>query len=416
MSAEKRKDIEYNASTLIEKLTFWCRQQPVGCTRTSNKCFNLRSCHESTPCLSFSLAATENIFTDLVSECGADNNKKMPKEKTIKNFVADYRKGTRPAILTNKLKVLLEYLIEYEENPCKDNQKFNKYKSNLEILYKEWKISEALEEVEAAIYDYPYHPVIIRWWALLHNRKMKWHKLREVLKKKRKHINPDVVVESNLGLFESYLNELTPKIYEPNIFQELQLAKNEYLEPINSIKEDGQYYYFKGRYLEEEWLIYTNETKLINTNILREALMNINKSIEIYEDSRSDKEKKNESSVPYWLYCHRCILFKLLSDNDFHIPLVEYKNIIDKRFEDEFEKRPVQIYMITYFLLKESDKDELERFLLELDEKVNSANKKTNTVLENFTFHHVDLLFHDKPIRAEYLKVLNEWANKNQKS
>jgi hypothetical protein len=75
----------------------------------------------------------------------------------------------------------------------------------------------------------------------------------------------------------------------------------------------------------------------------------------------------------------------------------------------------MQVYAVTFYLL--SDKQtELISFLDHLDERVRLAQNVFATAgediseVDNFTYHHADLLFVDEPEkRQQYYSILNNW-------
>lgn len=394
-------------------LSFWCATNPKQCKRD---CYNIRSCKEDKRCEPRRATGTRDLY-DLLVKNTPENHKPVPSSENIGKFFGGIDRNK----ITPQFRNLYNYLREYKSNPCKDNNKLNSYISNFDSLYQQWKLREALSEIKNGIIDFPFHPEIIRRWALIHNRLKRWTQLREKLKAKISRNDPEVKLECYLGVFESFLNEYTV-IPNPNTFKNLEKAKEDYLDEIPDIEEDnGQYHYFLARFLEEQWVNSSSKTQDVISPILRDALDSINMSISKYEDDQnlsSDRKKYSGEDIPYWLYAHKCILLRLLRHKEYKNQIDRYGKIMEEKLKTGLEQKTVQIYSVTYYLLRDSVV-ELKNFFKRLDQRIRKsyADKgekyiEPRSVVDNFTFHHVDLIFYNNENKRQaYIKILNDWFN-----
>lgn len=413
MEADNQEISAFNAE-LRELLIFWCTMNPKQCRR---ECYNIRSCKENTRCEPLQATGTRTLYDSLVRNM-PQNHKPVPSSDYIGKFFG----GVDRNKITLPFKNLYDYLKEYKSNPCKDNDKLNDYISKFDSYYKKWNLPKAMSEIKKGIIDFPFHPEIIRRWALIHNRLKRWGILRTELTKKLERNESSVSLECYLGIFESHLNEYTEKIHNPGSFKNLEKAREENLDKIPDIEEDnGQYHYFLARFLEEQWINSSPKTQTVISPILRDALDSINMSISKYEDDQNlSSERKMYSGVdiPYWLYAHKCILLKLLRHREHKTQIDHYGKIMEEKLITGLEQKTVQIYSVTYYLLRDS-LVELKNFFKLLNEKIKQTYTdkgekyiEPRSIVDNFTFHHVDLIFYDNENKRQaYIKILNDWFN-----
>lgn len=298
--------------------------------------------------------------------------------------------------------------IENKEKSSEDEILLEDYLNKLNVAYQNFDLELGIEIAKEAISIFPFQIDITRWWILFHNRKTEWHKVRTNFKKRLKeNINSDLKAEISLGIFESYLNEYMKNKHLPKSFNALIKQKGKYLDLIDNKELNGKYHYFMTRFYEVEWLNTPREKKQSNTSLYN-ALVSINKSIDLYTKDRSGYQKNYTN--PWWLYAHKAIIYKLWGHRSSKEAIEQFgEGIMNELFEKNgLKKKSLQVYAITYFLLL-GDSEKLSSFLLKLKE--NGITKNINE-LDNYTFHHIDLLFHkeeDSELRKKMTSVITEW-------
>ena len=155
-----------------------------------------------------------------------------------------------------------------------------------------------------------------------------------------------------------------------------------------------------------------------------------NESNDLNDVGQSDYSRSH--LVPWWLYCHKALIYKIWSHKQFYTAMEKFKTAILKEFENNTLKISVQIYTITYYLLL----DDLKAFkdgLIDIDRKIkvkhssppingeaksefiNEEAKITivENELNNISFHHIDLVFFDNvEKRKKHCKMIQEWLQK----
>jgi len=291
--------------------------------------------------------------------------------------------------------------------------------AKLKELYNNFDLQNGCEYANLVLKAFPFNLDIVRWWTLFHNRCMEWTALRKVLDATiQKTKDEALIAECQLGIFESYLNEFTRERHEPDssYFRRLKDAKEQILETIPKKSLNGKYFYFKARYYEEEWWVSSLETKRVG-HYLAYAYEAINRSIELYETAASGYP--SSYSTPWWLYCHKCILLKLLDNPNFPVILEEYRKMILEEVEKTPIKASVQMYAASYFVLLGSA-SRLKNFFEDLDQKIEVYSNvngikpyREANVLDNFTFHHIELIFYnDMELKNEFFNNVSSWFKK----
>lgn len=301
-----------------------------------------------------------------------------------------------------------------------NDSELKKYINDLNEYYDTYQLQQGCNLSEKAIAKYPFQIDIIRLWVLFHNRIMEWGLVRETLNNIIKQENSEEIkAECYLGIFESFLNEFTKDRHKTDSFEQLKKAKEKYLDRVHGKETNGKYHYFVSRYFEEDWWILPISEKQSSSS-LSHAVNLINKSISLYNTAPSGYQASH--TLPWWLYCHKAILFKLWEHPKCEQNIKEYGEIILQKVKSSPLKKSVQMYAVTYYLLID-DYKALQSFLNKLDTIIKERlNEKSLpeihpiSEVDNFTFHHIELIFYkdeDKEKRSKYYSLLNSWFQKN---
>jgi len=404
------KATEVEMASFERRLKFWCSHHPLNCY---NNCENISMCQNSPVCNSLIANFSQATYTKLSEQIDDE-----PTAKTIKGYYSNWKANEVKFKKTTPVVKLLNYLSEFEKNPYKSDSRLNNYLSELKNLYKTHQLSKGCILAEHVIKIYPFHNEVVTQWALFHNRTMNWAKVQSILLKKAESLTDKIDVQTVcfLAIFESHLNEFTKHRYETGSFNKLRIAKETFLDTIHEKENNGKYHYFLARYIEEEWWVSTLNTKLTSVPDLKKGIDHINTSINKFKETSNINSNSNYSAGdPWWLYCHRCILLKLINHSTFESNCEEYGKMIKKELEadENILQKSIQIYNVTYYLLRDS-REELIDFLTDLEIRVKNINhiKSEDDISEvdNFTYHHVDLIFYDNELKiTEYFEILNSW-------
>jgi hypothetical protein len=263
---------------------------------------------------------------------------------------------------------------------------------------------------------------IVRWWALFHNRKMEWIPVRTTLTEISANTKDDKVkAECLLGIFESYLNEFIRIRHQKSAeFEKLKEAKGNYLDIIPDKEAIGKYYYFLARYFEAEWWVIPQYSgKIASMNILNSAVKLIYKALSLYP-KKTDSGYSAAHPVPWWLYCHKAMLYKIMEHHKFEESSAEFFEVMKMEVEkkDNTLKKSIHIYAATYFLMKEDD-IALNTFLKELIirvtkriEELGLSENYEDSEVESYSYHHIDMIFwreRDEDIRNKYFSIMNKF-------
>jgi hypothetical protein len=291
---------------------------------------------------------------------------------------------------------------------------------SLRNYYKNYQLTAGCTLAAELIEQFPNDSAIVRWWALFYNRLADWSTVRKrLLGLLNSQPFPDLHNVCNLAIFESYLNSFGQQKSQQS-FDELSAARQNYLENVLNKETNGQYYYFLARYFEEEWWMDTKEKNVSDTTILYKAVKCIDWSIELYESSISGYQSMEK--VPWWLFCHRCLLLKLIDHPSFEKNLTDYRKMILElmKLPHNIQMKSMQTYAVAYYLLMGS-MDLLLTFFDDLKHKVSRRKQKLKlkqpideiSIVDNFTYHHVDMIYHaDEDRREVYYKILDNWFKK----
>jgi len=326
------------------QLSFWLSHQPLNCP-LQNPCDILHKCQSSKKCVSKLPNSTVSTYHSLSEKLLG-----QPSAQSITKYFSDWKSEDEKKHLKKTLVVvrLLEFLHDFEQNPSESDPYFTKFNAKLKNLYDKFWLQEGCALSIEAIKVYPFQVDIIRWWTLFHNRKMEWIMVREQLKQKINQTdneeNEEIRAECYLGIFESFLNEFTKdrhnKQITPSPFNKLKTAKDQYLDKVPKKEDNGKFHYFLARYYEEEWWVQPENEKSSTQTLLDYAITAINKSIELYElYDLSASGYQTSYKIPWWLYCHKAMLFKLWGHDDSLNIIEEYKSVILKEAEEEKEKK-----------------------------------------------------------------------------
>lgn len=394
---------------LIALLEFWCRFFPKKCSDGSCKYrFQCKNKHKQCE------GRKPNQTPDTYQEIYDDTKISLT---TIKSYHKKiYGLHPKPVSYTTRFETFVNYLIDFRKKPPYNKDLIlQKYLDLLQELYDVFDLAKGCEESAKAFDVYTYHPRIVKYWALFKNRNKDWDIVREVLKPMAQDINNDDEIREvcYLAIFESHLNEWTQRRHDEGI-QYLINVRNNYLIRVPNKEAVGQYHYFYARYLEEIWWKSSSDTKR-SGNHLTDALNSIRKSLDLYDGTAAD------GKIPWWLRCHEVILLKLLEPHpDFKSRLEEYNKMIVEAALSLPKKKSIQMYAVTNFLLHDD-----EHKLLEFFDKLNaqtetlygSSNniKEEESEVDNFSYHHAELIFFDQPDKLDrYLKLLQDWFKRKQ--
>lgn len=297
------------------------------------------------------------------------------------------------------------------------------YLTTLKYLYNiTYQIKEGCKVSEEALVLFPEQVDIVRWWALFHNRKMEWMSVRTTLNNiAAKTTEEKVKAECLLGIFESYLNEfIRIRHHNSAEFEKLKEAKGNYLDVIPNKEIIGKYFYFLARYFEAEWWVIPKYSgKIASMNILNSAVKLIDKALSLYPKI-SDSGYSATHSVPWWLYCHKAMLYKILGHSKFEESCGEFFEVMKKEIEKKNNtlKKSIHIYAATYFLMKEDD-IALNTFLKELIirvtkriEELELSEYYEDSEVGSYSYHHIDMIFwqeRDEEIRTKYFSIMNKF-------
>lgn len=299
----------------------------------------------------------------------------------------------------------------------------SEYLATLKYFYNTtYQIKEGCKVSEEALELFPEQIDIVRWWALFHNRKMEWIPVRTTLAIiATKTTDEKVKSECLLAIFESYLNEFIRIRHQNSAeFEKLKEAKGKYLDVIPNKETIGKYYYFLARYFEAEWWVIPKYSgKIASMNILNSAVKLIDKALSLYP-KKSDSGYSAAHPVPWWLYCHKAMLYKILEHHKFEESSEEFFAVMKREVEkkDNTLKKSIHIYAATYFLMKEDD-IALNTFLRELIirvtarlEELGLSEDYEDSEVESYSYHHIDMIFwreKDEEIRNKYFSIMNKF-------
>lgn len=394
-----------------KNLNIWCQHHPLNCS----KCNTISQCKKTPICPVLTLNYSENTYRQL--EVQLDY---LVSKKSISRYISGWDNQIKVIKKTKRVIKLFNYLNEFSAFPYKNDVELSGYLKRLNDLYNEFKLGPGLKLVKEVVKRYPFQEDVIRSWALFHNRRMDWTTVREILGIKiNLTINNNVKTECYLGIFESHLNEFTKKRHEQGAFNKLDYAKTNFLDKIPDKECVGHYYYFLARYYEEEWWISSEKTKKA-TNTLKLAIDSINESISLYKEKLSGYGANNNN--PWWLFCHKAILFKLWRHEMYDEVLNQFYNMIEIELKNNPKKKSAQIYMVTYYLLLDNEK-KLVNFLADLKNTMienlpNNSSEDKLSDIDNFTYHHLELLFYQKEDKFKYeryYEIINDWFKSTTK-
>jgi hypothetical protein len=398
--------------TFVSYLEYWCNCHPKRCF--SRNCEHISQCTSHPACKSLDLNFSENTFIKL-----SDNLCNKPSAKSIRDYYRNWKQGRTRIKKTKVVQTLFDYLRKFKINPYSGDAELQKFLEDLKEMYRSFRLKDGCDLSSKALKQYPFHLDIIRWWTLFHNRRMKWELVRETLLIKIPDSPSEgVTAECYLGIFEACINEYTRDRHHANAYKEFQMAKAKYLDLVPNKEMNGKYYYFLTRFMEEEWWKLPNHAKQSST-IIFHAILNINKSIELY---RNDNSGYSAIDVkPWWLHCHKALLLKLWEHEEFSASLKQYGELILTEIEINPNRKSTQMYAITYFILLNNLK-KLNSFLKKLDETLIDGGKNINisceenkiTTVDNLAYHYIELLFYnDTEKQKKYHQVITAWFQRN---
>ena len=298
--------------------------------------------------------------------------------------------------------------------PITDQQQLEHDLAALKALYQQYQLTRGCQLANEAIQRFPLHSGIVRWWALFHNRTMNWKGVRKELLPRLENADQELRTVCQLAIFESHLNKFTREKSQA-AFQKLLKAKHQHLDQIPGKEDNGHYHYFLARFIEEEWWMSPAVKRESAMPQLIQAINSIDRSIDLYQLAGSGYQAIEHQ--PWWLHCHRCILLKLSGHEKFTAYRDDYgRMILEILFSPaNLLKKSMQVYAVTFYLLSDQQA-ELALFLGDLDTRVRLAHNGSATAgediseVDNFTYHHTDLLFVDEPEkRQQYYHILNNW-------
>ena len=275
-----------------------------------------------------------------------------------------------------------------EQNSVIENKSLDFINTRLQQLYETDYIDQGVEEVNEA---YKIHGVsfkLMRHLFRFNLRAKNWEKIRTATDGLNfKELSDELVTLCKFALFECELRESYAlfKKDKLELVKRIQRAKR-FLNDIPASQHDyEEYYYWNGRWFLETWYVGENS----DITILRYALACMEKAM----------NKKSK-----WYYqCYRCIILKLLKNENSEAEIDHYFQTMKKGRFEKPDRPSVRTYSITSFVLK-NDAIGLNQYLQEIN-KPSSPSDFQSTI-----FQHIDLVcYFEKAKNKKYKKILEKW-------